>query len=203
MPRAVDLTGQTFGDLIATEYAGSIKGHRYYYCTCACGNETLSRGNELKRGKLKSCGCSRKGRGASNFKHGGCSGTQSPEYTAWRHIRTTQEYVSQWSDYKQFFKDIGWRPTADHELVRHDIREPHGPNNTYWRHKNERTERANLGLADDFDFNIDDFIGVGMDTGAEATSREGTEVSPRTDWQQVEEGCGLATAGTQYADISR
>lgn len=33
------------------------KGHVYYNCTCACGNERVVRKSTLKTGKTTSCGC--------------------------------------------------------------------------------------------------------------------------------------------------
>lgn len=57
-----DLTGQKFGRLTVLQYEyfklykNSTK-HYYWRCKCECGNEKIVNANNLKRGKIKSCGC--------------------------------------------------------------------------------------------------------------------------------------------------
>ena len=54
----IDLTGQRFGRLIVTEYAGKAKnGHSRWLCKCDCGNEKTVSYEGLKRGDTRSCGC--------------------------------------------------------------------------------------------------------------------------------------------------
>lgn len=63
--RLIDLTGERFSHLVVIEYAG--KNHRresLWRCRCDCGNETIVRGDVLRRGTTKGCGC---GKG---LKHG-------------------------------------------------------------------------------------------------------------------------------------
>ena len=151
----LDLTGQRFGKLIATECLGSIKSKRYWAVKCDCGNENLVRASFLKEGKVQSCGCSRKDNdqvvemSRLNIKHGGrLNGKTSPEYAAWLNLRieAKQDFVSEWNAFQQFFKDIGWKPSPEHRLKRRDIRKPHGPENTYWKDPNEiQPTHADLG----------------------------------------------------------
>jgi hypothetical protein len=57
MKKIVDITGKKFGKLtvIRQEY---IKHHRVYWlCKCDCGNEYIAKGERLKNGHTKSCGC--------------------------------------------------------------------------------------------------------------------------------------------------
>ena len=61
MAKRTDLTGQQFGLLTITEFAGTIKGRTHYYARCSCGNDALAETSNLKRGKTTSCGCQRKG----------------------------------------------------------------------------------------------------------------------------------------------
>lgn len=57
------MIGQKFGSLTVTAPAGSsVSGNRYWYCQCDCGNTTRARGDKLKSGQRKSCGCKKRGR---------------------------------------------------------------------------------------------------------------------------------------------
>lgn len=51
-----DLTGQRFGKLNVLKYLGKSK----WLCKCDCGEVTTVRGEGLKTGNTKSCGCIRK-----------------------------------------------------------------------------------------------------------------------------------------------
>ena len=154
MPKALDLTGQRFGRLTAIECLGSIKGKRYWAVRCDCGNENLVEANKLKDGGILSCGCLRKEsafiNGKKNLRHGGASGNcVSVEYTAWSKLRQKDPFVPEWNDFQQFFKDIGWKPSPEHQLKRRDVRKPHGPENTYWRDPNE-IQPTHADLGDEF-----------------------------------------------------
>lgn len=52
--------GTRFGHLTIIEQVSSDKyGQTRYRCKCDCGSETISRANDLRRGKSQSCGCVR------------------------------------------------------------------------------------------------------------------------------------------------
>jgi hypothetical protein len=56
MPK-VDLTGQRFGHLTVVSRA-YCKGHNQFWnCRCDCGKDCIIRGDHLKSGASKSCGC--------------------------------------------------------------------------------------------------------------------------------------------------
>jgi len=58
MPRLIDLTGKRFGRLTVVSRAENNKrGEVQWLCKCDCGNETITRGNSLTMGRVKSCGC--------------------------------------------------------------------------------------------------------------------------------------------------
>lgn len=60
MNNFIDLTGQTFNYLTVIE-KGKKSNHGYYWkCKCKCGNLIEVRGDCLKSGKSKSCGCYQK-----------------------------------------------------------------------------------------------------------------------------------------------
>lgn len=57
------MIGQKFGLLTVISPAGtSSSGNRYWHCQCECGNTTKARGDKLKAGQRKSCGCKPRGR---------------------------------------------------------------------------------------------------------------------------------------------
>ena len=73
------MIGQKFGQLLIQEMAHKdAASHRYYRCLCDCGNEVTRRGDRLRSGETKSCGC------ASRAKHGHVvGGKRSPMYVRW------------------------------------------------------------------------------------------------------------------------
>lgn len=63
--RLIDLTGQRFGHLVVIESTGrNERRESLWRCQCDCGNESIVRGDVLRRGTTESCGC---GKG---LKHG-------------------------------------------------------------------------------------------------------------------------------------
>lgn len=67
MSKLIDLTNEKYGRLTVinriTPPGVPIKWH----CKCDCGNECDVRGNDLKNGRTKSCGCLRKEKASENF----------------------------------------------------------------------------------------------------------------------------------------
>ena len=57
MSRAIDLTNQRFGRLVAIQSVGSRHGNMYWLCECDCGNTKEIAANSLRRGTTISCGC--------------------------------------------------------------------------------------------------------------------------------------------------
>ncbi|MCC8022369.1 MAG: transcriptional regulator [Clostridiales bacterium] len=57
--RAIDLTGQAFGELTVLERAGSQNGRAVWLCRCSCGNVCNVTGQKLRGGRITSCGCKR------------------------------------------------------------------------------------------------------------------------------------------------
>lgn len=62
MPSAVvskilDLKGMTFGRLTVLEKAPPTGGQAEWICKCVCGNTTKVKGQHLRNGAIKSCGC--------------------------------------------------------------------------------------------------------------------------------------------------
>lgn len=60
-PKMTDLTGQAFGRLTVTRYAGSDRRHQSHWtCRCECGGEVTVRRDALVSGITTSCGCRRR-----------------------------------------------------------------------------------------------------------------------------------------------
>lgn len=61
MTKPADLTGQRFGRLVALEPTAKRCGHCVVWrCRCDCGNITCASVENLKKGKVTSCGCRRR-----------------------------------------------------------------------------------------------------------------------------------------------
>ena len=158
MPKRVDLTGQQFGRLTVLEEAGQLpigkdqKLRWFWYCDCSCGGMALATSGDLKSGRVATCqACAKERRVAhgkelaeSNIRHGGRRRDKtSPEYSAWHNVRQSDQVMPpEWDDFQQFFKDVGWKPSPEHQLARHDNRRPHSKENTYWRDPNAEDLRS-------------------------------------------------------------
>ena len=141
-----NLTGQRFGQLIVTGYAGKINRLSYYYCECDCGIESLARGTNLTAGTTKSCGFHKQKHPTKYSSHGM---TKSSEYGAWMNIKRIEGVKNAWKNFNEFIEDVGYKPTKSHTLARKNTRLPHGPNNTYWRDPNaKRTDKIKPAVLD-------------------------------------------------------
>lgn len=70
MAKKVDLTGRRFGRLTVLGDVGKRNPRKavLWQCLCDCGKITFARGDHLKNGKIKSCGCLNKDRKQVRFK---------------------------------------------------------------------------------------------------------------------------------------
>lgn len=66
---ANDLSGMKFGSLTAVRRIDEKSGRPDWLCECKCGNKYITPGQYLTAGKVKSCGCMKKGR-PPNKKYG-------------------------------------------------------------------------------------------------------------------------------------
>ena len=91
--KAIDLTGQRFARLVVESPADSIRdssgrSRKAWNCVCDCGNAVIVRGNDLKNGKVLSCGCLK----CENLKVKKIAKTHglhgSRLYRIWRNIKT-------------------------------------------------------------------------------------------------------------------
>ena len=91
-----DLVGQRFGRLTVVKLAGyctRTNGQKLYLwkCRCDCGKETVVRGEFLKNGSVRNCGCGRVAHGESKTRL----------YKIWRGMkdRCTREKHKSWHNY--------------------------------------------------------------------------------------------------------
>ena len=138
-----ELTDERFGRLQVVERVGSSD----WLCQCDCGNYSVVKTSNLTSGSTKSCGCLRREHASQmgqhqliSIQHGATmNGKPSTEYNAWQGIRKSV-HVDEWSDFNKFFNHMGRRPSEQHQIARRDVRQPHGPNNTYWRNLDEERQ---------------------------------------------------------------
>lgn len=78
--------GSQFGKLtVMGEHPVRISNQVAWECACACGNTTVVRGQLLRNGTTRSCGCARVQACRDNFKTHGATGTR--EYRCWLSIK--------------------------------------------------------------------------------------------------------------------
>lgn len=143
MKRLKNVSGQRFGSLTARSVS-RVGRKTIWLCDCDCGGAASVALGQLQSGKTRSCGCLRSRTAAARVKSHGMS--QTPEYQAYRnaYYRCTREkdprYTSygergiefRFSDFVQFFEDVGFRPSADHSLDRIDTDGHYEPGNVRW-----------------------------------------------------------------------
>lgn len=118
--RVIDRTGLRYGRLVALERlpAKSKKDtNARWICRCDCGNPAVAYGQDLQRGKVKSCGCLN----AERIRQHGMAHT--PEYAIWQAMRQRCEnpesdawdnyggrgitVCAEWGKFERFFADVG------------------------------------------------------------------------------------------------
>lgn len=138
-----DLVGKKFNRLtVLSLYEITDQRRAMWLCKCDCGEATIVRGDGLKSGSTKSCGCYNRGRIMTH----GMKGTQ--EYKAWQSMRQRCEnpkdsnykdygargikVCRQWKDFSVFIRDMGLKPSPSYTLDRVDNDSGYFKTNCRW-----------------------------------------------------------------------
>jgi hypothetical protein len=146
--------GQRYGRLVVLKRLRHGGGHVVWEAQCDCGNTHEARGDTLRHGVVRSCGCLAReesaARGRLRATHGMSRvGARRAEHDAWVAMRQRCGNANhpQWRDYggrgitvceswlasfEAFFADVGERPTAKHSLGRIDNERGYEPGNVRW-----------------------------------------------------------------------
>lgn len=82
----IDITGERYHSLKVVRFDHIKDGKSYWLCKCDCGKFTIQSSNNLRRSRVKSCGCKRYDKFIKmNTKHGK-HGTRI--YNIWKGIKT-------------------------------------------------------------------------------------------------------------------
>lgn len=109
MNRYIDETGNKYGRLKVIEFAGKNKNNKAFWsCVCECDTRKIVDGRELRRGKVKSCGCLK--RDVCKYRNSILAGEKSPTY---KHgLSKTKEYQAMHASIKRNRK-INQTPTLN------------------------------------------------------------------------------------------
>ena len=149
--RLIDLTGQRFGKLVVVEYAGrNERRESLWRCVCDCGNESIVRGDVLRRGTTESCGC---GKGLKHGHH------KKPWYSSYKammercYLKSSANYqryggkgvtvCDEWHDINKFAEWVeasGYAPGLTIDRI--DPAGNYEPSNCQWLTRSDNSKKS-------------------------------------------------------------
>lgn len=150
-----DLGGMRVGRLRVVQPSMSARKPQRWVCKCDCGEQIELASSVLLRGKTKSCGCD-----GPSKSHGR---TNTLEYSTWLAMRKRCEnpkadnyeryggrgikVCERWKKFKNFYADMGMRPSEEYTIDRIDNDRGYEPGNCRWatyseQNSNKRRKNA-------------------------------------------------------------
>lgn len=180
----INMKGLRYTNLLVLDYSHTSKyGKAFWHVKCICGDKKIVRGDQLREGRIKSCGCFNKERCKLNPISHGMSGT--PTYTTWQAMKDRcfnpvadnyKDYggrgitvCDRWIDsFENFFTDMGIRPKGK-TLDRIDNNKSYSPKNCQWStSKAQANNRRNSKIINyrGFSLTVTEWAGkIGIKTG--------------------------------------
>ena len=154
MSRVIDMTGKTYGNLVAIKVVGKASnGNAIWLFKCSCGDERVADGYVVRIGVTVNClKCSREVTRKTTVTHGM---SETVEFYAWTDMKTRcfnsnstsynnyggrgVKVCDRWVDsFENFYSDMGGKPTPLHSIDRINVDGDYEPSNCRWATNEEQ-----------------------------------------------------------------